>query len=253
MIAAVVAIDSNYGIGGNNELLARIPEDMKMFKEITKDGTVVVGSRTYESLPKKPLPDRTNIVITRKCRKNPKLLKDGSMKANMKHIKQWLSTQSVINDNNGVYVIGGGVIYKELLPFCERAYVTKILHAFDNVDTYFPNIDEMPEWEMVSASEIKEYNGLQYQFCIYDRVDYEIVSIETHEDNNEILDGDMVITAQTFNGYKTTVLRMTDDGGLQFYVDDWEYLKNHNSMINFLNKALDYNTMKSFKKESENE
>lgn len=252
MIAAIVAIDANYGIGGNNELLTRIPEDMKMFKEITTGGSIVVGSRTYESFPKKPLPDRTNIVVTRKCRKNPKLQKDGSMKANMKHIKQWLSTQSVINDNDGVYVVGGGVIYKELLPFCERAYVTKILHAFDNVDTYFPNIDEMPEWEMVSASEIKEYNGLQYQFCVYDRVDYEIVNIENHDDNEEILDGDMVITVRTFNGYKVVILRLKDDGELQFYIDDWEYLKDKKSSHKFLNEVLAYNMKQTLKNEGEN-
>jgi dihydrofolate reductase len=248
MIAAVVAIDSNYGIGGNNDLLAHIPEDMKMFKEITTGGSVIVGSRTYQSLPKKPLPDRTNIVITRKCKKKPKVQKDGSVHSNMNHIKSWLSNSDVISDNDGIYVIGGGVIYKELLPFCERAYVTKILHAYDNADTHFPNIDEMPEWEMTYASEVKEYNGLQYQFCIYDRVDYEIVKIESHDDNEDIMDGDMVITVRTFNGYKAVVLRLKDDGELQFYIDDWEYLKDKKSAHKFLNEVLAYNTKQTLNK-----
>ena len=253
MIAAVVAIDYNNGIGGNNELLAHIPEDMKMFKEITTGGSIIVGSRTYDSFPKKPLPDRTNIVVTRKCKKKPKKQKDGSIHSNINHIKSWLSNSDVINDNNGIYVIGGGVIYKELLPFCERAYVTKILYAYDNADTYFPDIDNMSEWEMTSASEIKEYNGVRYQFCVYDRVDYEIVNIESHDDNEEILDGDMVITVRTFNGYKAVVLRLEDNGELQFYVDDWEYLKNNASMMKFLSKVLDYNTKQTLKKENENE
>ena len=253
MICAIVAIDYNNGIGGNNDLLAHIPEDMKMFKEITKDKTVIMGSRTYESLPKKPLPNRTNIVITRKCKKKPKTQEDGSIHANMDYIKSWLSNSDVINNNDGICVIGGGVIYKELLPFCERAYVTKILHAYDNADTYFPDIEEMPEWEITSASEIKEYNGVRYQFCVYDRVDYEIVNIESHDDNKEILDGDMVITVKTFNGYKAVVLRLKDDGELQFYIDDWEYLKNKKSAHKFLNEVLAYNTKQTLKNEGENE
>lgn len=253
MIAAVVAIDYENGIGGNNELLARIPEDMKMFKEITTGGSVIVGSRTYDSLSNKPLPNRTNIVITRKCKKKPKIQEDGSIHANMDYIKSWLSNSDVINDNNGIYVIGGGVIYKELLPFCERAYVTKIFYAYENADTYFPDIDDMSEWEMTSASEIKEYNGVRYQFCIYDRVDYEIVNVESHSDNDEILDGDMVITVKTFNGYKAVILRLKENDELQFYIDDWEYLKNKESMRKFFNKVLDYNTKHNLKKEGKNE
>lgn len=240
MIAAIVAIDSNYGIGSNNELLAHIPEDMKMFKELTTGGSVIVGSKTYESLPNKPLADRTNIVITRKCKKNSKPRKDGTIHSNMKNIKLWLSNPDVIRDNNGIYVIGGGIIYKELLPFCERAYVTKIFHEYDNADTYFPNIDNMPEWEMTSASEIKEYNGLRYQFCVYDRIDYEIIKVETHDDSEEILDGDMIATVKTFNGYKAVILRLQDDGGLQFYIDDWEYLKDKKSAYKFLNEMVNH-------------
>ena len=66
-----------------------------------------------------------------------------------------------------IFVIGGGQIYKELLPYCEYVYVTKVFNCYDNADTYFPNIDEMQEWEMKSASEIKEHNGIEYQFCEY--------------------------------------------------------------------------------------
>jgi len=168
MIAAIVAVDSNYGIGSKNELLVRIPEDLKMFKEITMNHPVIMGRKTYESLPKKPLPNRINIVITH-TKKHPHFKESKVIYSNMEDIKTWLSDERVIEINDGVYIIGGGMIYKELLPFCERIYITKILHSFDSVDTFFPNIDDMPEWKMTSASEIKEYNGIQYQFCIYDR------------------------------------------------------------------------------------
>ena len=170
MISAIVCVDQNYGIGNKNDLLVHIPEDMKMFKDITTNGTVIMGRKTYDSLPKKPLPNRNNIIITSKAKKQPKIQKDGAIHSNMDCIKSWLANPKVINENSGIYVIGGGMIYKELLQFCERVYITKIFHAYDNVDTYFPNIDEMSEWEMTSASEVKEYNGIKYQFCIYDRI-----------------------------------------------------------------------------------
>ena len=205
MIACVVAVDSNYGIGSNNELLAHIPEDMKHFKEITTGGTVIVGRKTYDSLPKKPLPNRTNIIITSKA-DTPETIDYDVLISNMEYIKIWLTDDKLISENNGIYVIGGGMIYKDLLPFCERVYITKILHAYDNVDTYFPNIDNMPEWEMTSASEIKEHNGVQYQFCVYDRIDYEVYNISTHDDDKDINENDMIITVKTFNSYKVAVI-----------------------------------------------
>lgn len=238
MIAAVVCVDNNYGIGSKNDLLAHIPEDMKMFKEITTGGAVVVGRKTYDSLPKKPLPDRQNIVITSKVKKKPKLQKDGTIYSNMKYIKAWMLQPEVVNEDCGIYVIGGGMIYKELLPFCERVYITKVFHAYEDVDTYFPNIDEMPEWEMTSASEIKEQNGIQYQFCVYDRVDYEIQSVITPKDSDNNLD--MVITVKTFNGLKTIALRIDNNKHLTAYVNSWEYLHNENNMVKFLEKVKDF-------------
>lgn len=233
MIAAVVCVDSNYGIGSQNDLLANIPEDMKMFKKITTGGAVVVGRKTYDSLPKKPLPNRENIIITSKADKKPKIQKDGTIYSNMEYIKAWLSKEEVISQNNGIYVIGGGMIYKELLPLCERVYITKVFHAYEDVDTYFPNIDEMPEWEMTSASEIKEHDGIQYQFCVYDRRDYKIHHILTHDNNSEVEKGDFVIDAEVFNGHKTVVI--TKDK--QVYIDDWEYLKNTDCLNRFLEKV----------------
>ena len=239
MIAAVVAVDSNYGIGSNNELLVHIPEDMKHFKEITTGGTVVVGRKTYDSLPKKPLPNRTNIIITSKA-DTPETIDNDVLISNMEYIKVWLTDDKLISENNGIYVIGGGMIYKDLLPFCERVYITKILYAYNNVDTYFPNIDNMPEWEMTSASEIKEHNGVQYQFCVYDRIDYEIYNISTHDDDKDINENDMIITVKTFNSYKVAVIRNNGEDFI-VYIDDWEYLKTKGNVAKFIDKAMEYN------------
>ena len=240
MIAAIVAVDNNYGIGSNNELLAHIPEDLKMFKEITSNGSVIVGRKTYDSLPRKPLPNRTNIIVTSQINDKPEVLDNNTIRCNMEYIKAWLSQENVIENNDGIYVIGGGQIYKELLPYCERAYVTKILHSYDNTDTYFPNIDNMPEWELTSTSEIKEYEGIQYQFCVYDRVDYEVVHIDNHDTNNDIKDGDMVITVKTFNGYKIVILSLNNDN-VQIYIDDWEYLKTKGNIAKFIDKVDAFN------------
>lgn len=241
MIAAVVCVDANYGIGSKNNLLVHIPEDMKRFKEITSNGSVIVGRKTYESLPKKPLPDRTNIILTRKAKKKPKLQKDGTIHSNMKYIQAWLSTQEVIKENNGIFVIGGGQIYKELLPFCERIYITKVLHSFDNVDTYFPNIDTMPEWGLSTVGEIKEHNGIQYHFCVYDRVDYEILSVQTHEENPAISEHDMVITVKTFNDVKTIIFNDSEGkDNTKVYIDDWDYLSVKLNLMVFIDQVQEY-------------
>lgn len=238
MIACVVCVDQNYGIGNKDKLLVHIPEDMKRFKEITIDGSVIVGRKTYDTLPKKPLNDRTNIIITKKSKKRPKLQRDNTIHANMKYIKAWLSQKEVIEENNGIYVIGGGMIYKELLPFCERVYITKVYNAYDDVDTYFPNIDNMPEWEMTYVGEMKEHNGVQYQFCIYDRVDYKIINVQTHKYNKEIDKDDMIVTVETFNSIKTIIF--SNKKNIKLYVDDWDYLKNKMCVVKFIDRVQNF-------------
>ena len=163
---AIVAVDENWGIGCNGELLVHIPEDMKFFKEKTIGSTVIMGRKTYDSLQKKPLENRENVVIT-----NSPMLKDGVVFVNLNRVKDVFEFMSKINEHecNDMFIIGGGQIYKELLPYCKYAYVTKVYHAYENVDTYFPNIENMDEWEIESESEVKEYNGVKYQFCTYIR------------------------------------------------------------------------------------
>ena len=163
MISAIVAVDENWGIGFNGELLEQIPEDLKYFRELTTDNTVVMGRKTWDSLPIKPLPNRFNIIISRQ----EKQYESNSF--------TWIITlekciQTMLNDDIDEYfIIGGGQIYKELLPLCDRVYVTKIFKSHNNVDTYFPTL-EQKEWEITHQSEILTFNDLQYQFLTYDRI-----------------------------------------------------------------------------------
>lgn len=167
MISTIVCVDENWGIGGNGDLLVHIPEDMKFFKDMTNNNTVIMGRKTYDSLPKKPLPNRENVVITNTTKNGFSLRmdEDGTVFTNLDNVKYALKLKEM--DEYNVFIIGGGQIYKELLPYCEYVYVTKVFHCYDNADTYFPNIDNISEWVMESASEIKEYNNIKYQFCKY--------------------------------------------------------------------------------------
>ena len=167
MISAIVCVDDNWGIGSNGDLLVHIPEDMKFFKDMTDNGIVIMGRKTYDSLPKKPLPNRENVVITNTTKNGFSLRmdEDGTVFTNLDDVKYALRLKEM--DEFNVFIIGGGQIYKELLPYCECVYVTKIFHCYDNADTYFPNIDVMQDWKIKSTSEIKEYNGIKYQFCEY--------------------------------------------------------------------------------------
>lgn len=164
MVSAIVCVDENWGIGSNGDLLIHIPEDMKFFKEKTIGSTVIMGRKTYDSLPKKPLPNRENVVIT-----NKPMSKDGIVFANLNRVKDVFEFMNKFNEQayNNMFIIGGGQIYKELLPYCEYAYVTKVHCAYENADTYFPNLDNIPEWEIESSSDIKEYNNIKYQFFTY--------------------------------------------------------------------------------------
>lgn len=163
MISAIVAVDNNWGIGFNGDLLEHIPEDLRYFKQLTQNHVVVMGRKTWDSLPNKPLRDRFNLVITnqeRHIKEMTAFIPFGEAVSRMTHIdkeEEW-------------FIIGGGTIYKELLPFCDRIYVTKIFKDHENVDTYFPNLDKMEEWAPAACSSIHGYKDLTYQFWQYDRI-----------------------------------------------------------------------------------
>lgn len=161
MISAIVAVDNDWGIGFNGNLLEHIPEDMKYFVHLTTGNVVIMGRKTWDSLPRKPLPNRTNIVIT----SNPNMDNDAEF-MDLFDTKLYL----IYNKNDDIFIIGGGQIYKELLPYCDSVYITKIYKDHENVDTYFPNLDEMSGWTAAALSPVKNYKDLTYQFWRYDRI-----------------------------------------------------------------------------------
>ena len=170
MISAIVAVDSNWGIGANGDLLEHIPEDLKRFKAITTGNIVVMGRKTWDSLPKKPLPDRLNFVITSQTKSNTgcDLINGEWINISMENMIFQLENNN--HDYDNYFIIGGGQIYHQLLPYCDRVYVTKIYKEHNNVDTYFPNLDNMEEWTPAVSSQIFEYKDFTYQFYEYDRI-----------------------------------------------------------------------------------
>ena len=162
MISAIVAVDKNWGIGYNNDLLAHIPEDMKNFVHLTTGNVVIMGRKTWDSLPKKPLPNRMNIVITSQDIPNEENVKFLTMNQ--------AKAYAVICRPQNVFIIGGESIYKEFLPLCNKIYLTQIEKEYENVDTYFPNLDKMDEWEISSCTDLREYKDIQYAFLTYDRI-----------------------------------------------------------------------------------
>ena len=158
----IVAVDENWAIGYKNELLVRIPADQKFFRQETTGKVVVLGRKTLETFPQqRPLPNRTNIIVSTK--------KDYQVKdAIVVHSIEELLEELKKYDTKDVYMIGGDSIYKQMLPYCDTAHVTKIDHAYA-ADTYFPNLDEMEEWEITADSDEQVYFDLTYHFLKYER------------------------------------------------------------------------------------
>ena len=157
----IVAVSENWGIGKDNDLLFNIPKDMKFFRETTMGKVVVLGRKNLETFPgAKPLPKRTNIIITR----NPDYKCDGAIVVN--------SIEAVTDlgyEDEEVFVIGGEEIYRQMLKFCDTCYVTKVLEYAD-ADRFMVNLDESDEWTLAEAGEKIEDNGHIIQFCRYERV-----------------------------------------------------------------------------------
>lgn len=159
---AILSADRNWGIGCNNKLLVSTPSDMKFFREKTTGNVVVMGRKTLESFPNGlPLKNRTNIVLTGNREYQ---VKD----AVIVHTQDELMEELEKYDTGNVYVIGGESIYRMLLPYCDTVYVTKIDRSFQ-ADTFFPNLDEMEEWEMTEEGEEQTCFDLEYRFTKYER------------------------------------------------------------------------------------
>ena len=156
----IVAVDEKWGIGKDGDLLQRISADMKYFRQKTTGNVLVMGRKTLESFPnKKPLPNRVNIVLTT----NKNYEAEGVVFCHdMADLPEVLAPYQ----DKQIFVAGGGTIYEQLLPQCEKAYVTKICNTYP-ADTVFPNLDENPEWELAEKGEMQEENGIRFSFDIY--------------------------------------------------------------------------------------
>lgn len=157
----IVAVDRKYGIGKDNKLLARIPADMAYFKEKTMGKTIVMGSSTYMSFPKRPLPNRENLVLTTRPEEYPEVKCFPSVGEFFEYIR---------GNDDDVFVCGGSTVYLQLLPYCKKAYVTHIDEEFDS-DTFFPILSELPNWKKVEESEAVESNGYKITFAVYENND----------------------------------------------------------------------------------
>ena len=136
MLSIIVAIAENGAIGAKNELLWRLPNDMRRFKELTTGHTVIMGRKTFESLPKGALPNRTNVVITR------------NTKVSFDNCEVFNDLKTAIDKHKKekeIFIIGGANIYKQAMIFAEKLYVTYVHHSFGNADTFFPEINKN-EW-----------------------------------------------------------------------------------------------------------
>lgn len=155
----IVAVYDDWGIGKDGTQPVALSADRKFFRETTRGAAVIVGRRTIDDFPgKQPLPGRLNIALTRSNCPIPGFTVCNSPE----------QAQALLSDGRPAFVIGGGSIYKQMLPMCDTAYITK-LHAKPESDTFFSNLDEDPRWELEQVLQSGEENGIGYEMCLYRR------------------------------------------------------------------------------------
>lgn len=159
---AIVAVDKNWAIGNKGQLLISIPADMKMFRQETTGKVIVLGRKTIETFPNcKPLPNRVNIVMS--TRADYKV--EG---ATVVHNVEELLEELQQYNTEDVYIIGGDSVYKQMIDYCDTVHVTKIDREYE-ADAFFPNLDEMPGWEITAESEEQVYFDTTYAFVKYEK------------------------------------------------------------------------------------
>ena len=159
----IAAVDRNWAIGCDNKLLVRIPEDQKWFRETTTGKAVIMRRKTLESFPgKAPLKNRLNIVLT----SDKSFRADGA--AVVHSVEEAIKAAGDYDDKD-IFVIGGESVYRQMLPYCNVAHITKIDYAYQ-ADAYFPNLDEDKNWRITETSDEKTYFDLLYEFVKYERV-----------------------------------------------------------------------------------
>jgi dihydrofolate reductase len=155
----IVAVYDDWGIGANGTQPVALNDDRKFFRQTTKGAMIIVGRRTIEDFPdQKPLPGRVNVALTRQSIDIPGFTVVHSPEEAVELAKT----------EQKVFVTGGGSVYRQMLPFCHTAYVTKV-HCTIESDTYFPNLDEDAAWELAEILQSGEENGIRYEMCRYVR------------------------------------------------------------------------------------
>lgn len=158
----ITAVDNNWAIGSKNQLLVRIPNDHRHFREETAGKVVVLGRRTLETFPQgQPLQNRTNIILSA----NPGFQVKGAVTV---HSIGELRKELTKYADEDIYIIGGESVYRQMLPYCNVAHITKIDHRYE-ADAYFPNLDEDEEWTITADSEEQTYFDIAYRFLKYER------------------------------------------------------------------------------------
>jgi len=158
----IAAVDNNWAIGFRGQLLVSIPNDQRHFREETTGKVVVLGRKTLQTFPQgQPLKNRTNIILST----NPKYqVKDAIVVHDLKELFEELKKYP----SEDIYIIGGESVYRQLLPYCDTAHITKIDHEYQ-ADTYFPNLDKNEEWEITADSDELTYFDIPYTFVKYER------------------------------------------------------------------------------------
>lgn len=158
-ISIIAAIADNGAIGKNNDLIWRLPNDLKRFKSLTDGHTIVMGRRTFESLPKGALPNRKNVVMT----SMPEAIGTSAFVCS-----SWEEMMDLTEKDNDVFIIGGASIYRDALDIANRMYITRVHETFD-ADVFFPEID-YSEWEEVSRTECKADEKHLYDYTFIDYI-----------------------------------------------------------------------------------
>ena len=159
----VVAVDKNWGIGNDGNLLFHISEDLKNFRRLTEGKTVILGRKTLATFPKgAPLKNRRNIILSRD---ESYTVEGAEVARSVEEVAELLKNENTDN----VVVIGGESIYRQMLPLCDTAVVTKIDAEAPASDKFFPDLDEDENWYLAEESEVKEENGIKFRFCTYKR------------------------------------------------------------------------------------
>jgi dihydrofolate reductase len=146
---------------------------MKYFRKLTENNIVIMGRKTWDSLPVKPLVNRHNVIISKSLpeTKLPQIITNREIPVTFLQMNSLIQNWEKVKrfSNKEIFIIGGGEIYKQLLPYCDRVYVTKIYKKHENVDTYFSNLDKTDEWITTPIANPETYKDFSYQFWRYDR------------------------------------------------------------------------------------